>query len=81
MVTLGLVVLGLVIFYLGFVFGWAGRRFMRHRSPFDGVINVTETEDKLVYSLELNKDAGRLKEMKEVIFEVKVLPTIGDNSH
>lgn len=81
MATMGVIVLGLIIFYFGFVLGWAGRKFIRRRAPYDGDINVIETEEKLIYSLELSDDAEKLKDKKEVLFKVNMHPSIGNSSH
>lgn len=42
---------------------------------YSGALNVTETPDKLVYSLELNHPPEELKNQKEVLLKVNAPPS------
>lgn len=72
------VVLIWISFSLGVIFGFGFCR-MRRRDKFIGVINVIKTEDKIIYSLELDRPAEDLEDLEDVWFRVK-LPEIGDVS-
>lgn len=67
-----------VAFSVGFVLG-AGFARMRRRDKFVGIINVIKTEDKVIYSLELDRPAEDLDALEDVWFTVKS-PVVGDLS-
>ena len=62
---------------VGFILG-AGWVQSRRRSKFIGIINVTLMEDKMIYSLELDRPAEDLEHMEDVWFRVKS-PVVGDS--
>lgn len=70
-------ILALVLIWLSFslgiffCMGWA--RFKRHKQEYNGVINITVTEDKTLYSLELNHPVEDLQDMDQALFKIKPL--------
>jgi hypothetical protein len=52
-------------------FGFVLKVWLNSRASYNGVINVTRTDDKLIYSLELDDDPENLEFMDEVTFRVK----------
>jgi|SoimicMinimDraft_3_1059731.scaffolds.fasta_scaffold30536_2 hypothetical protein len=67
------IVLIWVAFSLGvfFCMGWAIMK--KRKEEYNGVINITVTEDKTLYSLELNHPVEDLQDMDQAIFKIKPL--------
>lgn len=61
----------IVIFFIGVLCGAGGILYIRNKHGYFGVINVTKTEDKVIFSLELEDAPEELETMKEVWFKVK----------
>jgi hypothetical protein len=71
-------VLGVILFiegFLGLVLFVSSTKYKNSDARFSGSINVSETETKLVYSLELNHDPEELKEKDEAIFRIQSQPS------
>lgn len=64
------IILLVVIFFLGLILGFVIHMLARRLHNYDGIINVTRTDEKLIYSLELHEDPEALEFMDEVIFKV-----------
>lgn len=71
MSNLYIVILAIIIFWLGVIIGFVLHMLMRRLHNYDGVINITRTENKLIYSLILDENPENLEFMDEVIFRVK----------
>lgn len=65
------VIAGIAIFYIGMFVGFFLRKWVVDKRDYDGVINVTKTDDKMTYSLELLEDPEELEFRDEVIFRIK----------
>jgi hypothetical protein len=55
---------------LGIVIGILFEKWKSHRGRYSGTILVTESEEKTLYSLELDEYPEQLKFKKEVVFRV-----------
>jgi hypothetical protein len=71
-------ILAIILIWLSFSFGILFGAIFRRRPRYNGVINVTATEDKIIYSLELNHPAEDLQDMHDARFEIK--PLVGPHS-
>jgi hypothetical protein len=71
-------ILAIVLIWLSFSGGILFGAIFRRRPRYNGVINVTATEDKIIYSLELNHPAEDLENMSEARFEIR--PLVGPHS-
>lgn len=58
------------IFFGGLAIGYMLRHWLASMQSFDGVMRVTKSEKKTVYSLELHEDPDMLAFKPEVIFKV-----------
>lgn len=57
--------------FLGVVLGISSRNFKNDDSRFDGNIVVSRNDEGgVVYSLELNRDAGEIKDDNSILFKV-----------
>src|SRR3954454_18034030 len=56
--------------FLGLLLGLSASQYSKSGAQFDGVIGVTETEDKLSYVLNLKDDPALLKDKDEVRLKV-----------
>jgi hypothetical protein len=65
------IIIYLLIFYSGVAVGWFLFRFISKVKDYDGVIVITEGEDKLLYSLELYDDVAGIEDKSELIFKIK----------
>lgn len=63
-----LVIGGFIVLYLGCMIGFFVRGLFL---GYSGVMIVTRTDDKLVYSLELHEDPEEFQLRREVIFKVQ----------
>ena len=54
-----------IFFLLGFIMG-----VKLHRSKYHGIITLTETDGKLLYSLELADDPELLANQDEAVFKI-----------
>lgn len=73
-----------IVIYIGILFGgicigYAVRHWLAAMQSFDGVMRVTKSEEKTVYSLELHEDPDNLAFKNEVIFKVITDLTINPN--
>lgn len=59
-----------VIFNIGFLVGFLFKTWLRFRS-YDGVILITDEENKRIYSLELDDYPEKIAFKKEVVFKVE----------
>jgi hypothetical protein len=64
------IVLLVVVFSVGTLFGYICRVFIVRKMGYTGTILITETEDKKVFTLELAGDPNDLEDEDEVIFKV-----------
>lgn len=70
-------ILAIVLIWLSFSLGvwfcmaWARLKSRKHE--YNGVINITVTEDKTLYSLELNHPVEDLQDMDQAVFKIKPL--------
>ncbi len=56
--------------FIGAVMGISTKAYENSGARYSGVINTTETPEKLVYSLDLKDDPETLQKKDEVIFKV-----------
>lgn len=56
--------------FLGALLGVSTNQYNKH-DKFGGVMNVKETDNKIVYGLELADDPETLKDRKEVTFKIQ----------
>lgn len=76
------IVLLVGVFTFGFFFGYVMRVYLVRHMGYAGQILITETEEKKIFSLELNGDPEDLADHDEVIFRVVEHPLVkGDSSH
>lgn len=66
-------ILAIVLIWLSLSFGILLGAIFRRRPKYNGVINITVTEDKTLYSLELNHPVEDLQDMDQAVFEIKPL--------
>jgi hypothetical protein len=74
-VDMALVVLFIIVFSLGLILGYVIRVFLT-KHQYSGTINVTETPEKIVYSLELDYAPEELEKQKEATFRINIHPTM-----
>jgi hypothetical protein len=60
--------------FLGALLGISNKSYEQSGAKYGGEINVIDTPDKTIYSLDLNHDPEELKEKKEVTFKVNQPP-------
>lgn len=65
------IVLICLAFCLGVVCGTCTMLFLKGVPRYSGVINVTKTENKITYSLELDHDPEDLENMKVARFKIR----------
>jgi hypothetical protein len=65
------VLIGIVIFYLGFMSGFAIEWWLKSKKAYHGTMVVQKDAGKTVYSLELATDPEQLEFEDEVIFKVE----------
>ena len=53
--------------------------FLKNRM-YSGTINVLKSDDKIVYSLELEHDPEELEHKQDVVFRVNKHPSVEDSS-
>lgn len=63
--------------FLGTILQISATRYNNSDEKFDGVVGVTETDDKLSYVLNLKDDPALLKDKDEI--RLKVGPSAGDS--
>jgi len=63
--------------FLGTVLQISSTQYNNSDAKYDGVVGVTETEDKLNYVLNLNDDPVALKDKDEI--RLKVAPSVADS--
>lgn len=56
--------------FLGVVLHISNTQYNNSEAKYDGNINVTETDDKLSYNMQLKGDPAELKNQSEVTFKV-----------
>lgn len=56
--------------FLGTALGLSSHGYNKSDARFDGAINVIETDEKTIYSLDLKDDPEVLNEKKEAVFKV-----------
>lgn len=56
--------------FIGAVIGISNKQYEASGAKYVGELNVTETDSKEIYSLEVNGDPGDLKDKKEATFKV-----------
>lgn len=56
--------------FLGVVLHISNTQYNNSEAKYDGHINVTETDDKLSYNMQLKGDPAELKNQSEVTFKV-----------
>lgn len=72
------VLISIVIFYGGVMFGFILSRWLQYRTGYNGALLVTEENDKKLYSLVLDDYPETIELKKEVI--LKVVP-LEEESH
>lgn len=65
----------LLAYTIGTIFGYVCRVFLVRKMRYSGVIIITDTEDKKIFSLELDTDPDVLEVQDEVIFKVVANPS------
>jgi len=68
-----------IAFCLGVLVGTIVVLFLKNRM-YSGTINVMKTDDKIVYSLELEHDPEELQHKQDVKFKVNKHPSAEDSS-
>ena len=72
-----LVILAIIAaFTLGTMAGYICRVFLVRKMGYTGVILVTQTEEKKIFSLELEGDPDDLEDQDEVLFKVSKHPSV-----
>lgn len=56
--------------FLGVILGLSSSAYSKSEAKYDGVINVIETEDKKLFSLELKTDPNVLDTQREAVFKI-----------
>jgi hypothetical protein len=56
--------------FLGVFLGYSSRSYERSDAKYDGVLQIVETEDSKLFSLELNEEAESLEDLSRVLFKV-----------
>ena len=64
------VLYGILIFSFGLYVGFFIRAWLGYRSSYTGVMHIHDSEEKTVYSLELNEYPEEIRFKKEVVFKV-----------
>jgi len=59
-----------IVFYIGLFIGLIIQRWLRRGKSYSGIIQVTRTPDKTLFSLELEEDPEMIAYKDEVIFKV-----------
>ena len=59
-----------IAFYIGAFAGFILHKMLGRVKSYSGVINVTRTEEKTLFSLELNENPEMIAYQDEVIFKV-----------
>ena len=62
--------------FLGALLGVSSKSYEDSGAKYTGEINVSETEDKVVYSLDLTHDPEQLRTQQEAIFKVNNNPPV-----
>ena len=70
------ILLSLLAFSLGTLCGYIIRVFLVHKTEYGGAILITQTEDKKIFSLELDVDPDVLEDQDEVLFKVSAHPSV-----
>ena len=61
---------GVLIYILGFLVGFLVKTWLYRRTSYTGVMHIIDSEEKTVYSLELNEYPEEIRFKKEVVFKV-----------
>jgi hypothetical protein len=64
----------LVSFIVGFMVGFAVKRWLTHRKAYVGTILISHEDEKTLYSLELDDYPEKIALKKEVVFKVDTTP-------
>lgn len=64
----------LIGFIVGFMIGFAVKRWLAHRKDYVGTILISHKDQKLVYSLVLDDYPETIQFKKEVVFKVDTTP-------
>jgi Putative phage holin Dp-1 len=56
--------------FLGILLGYATKSYNNSAAKYDGTIEIEETEDRQLFSLNLNGDPENLNKQKQVVFKV-----------
>ena len=70
------ILVSIFTFSIGVVFGYIARVHLVHSTEYAGTILVTQTEDKKIFSLELDTDPDTLEDADEVLFKVNAHPSV-----
>lgn len=65
------IVWAIIILFVGVMLGYALSMIFRHVSSYAGIMKITRTDEKLIYSLELKEDPALLEYTSEVVFKVE----------
>ena len=74
------ILLFFLVFSFGTLCGYICRVFLVRKMGYSGVILISQTEDKKIFSLELNSDPDDLEDQDEVIFKVSTHPSVEEVS-
>lgn len=66
-----LILWGTIIFVVGLLVGFGTSMLVRNASSYAGIMKITRTDEKVVYSLELQEDPALLEYVGEVVFKVE----------
>lgn len=59
-----------IVFYTGLFVGFVLQRWLGRRRSYSGIIQVTRTPDKTLFSLELQEDPEMIAYQDEIVFKV-----------
>jgi len=59
-----------IVFYVGLFVGFMFHVWLGRRRSFSGIIQVTKTPDKTLFSLELTEDPEMIAYQDEIVFKV-----------
>lgn len=60
----------ILVFSFGMLTGFSLRAWIAHREQYSGTIHITHSEEKTLYSLELNEYPETIEFKKQIVFKV-----------
>lgn len=60
----------MLVFSFGVLMGFSLRAWIAYREQYSGTIHITHSEEKTLYSLELNEYPESIEFKKQIVFKV-----------